>query len=871
MYLLLLLVFVMSTAIANVSAAPKKEDSATTVKGSIKDSGKSFKNSLVILQEKGKLNRIFATTDSSGTFKTKLTDGTYAVKAVKSKNSDWYSTHKDFVVKEGKIKGLKDGEIHLSDKKQEKQFSSKSSNLNGVLKEGNKGFKADLIISKYNEYEEEIYTVSTKGNGSFSASLPDGTYFLFGIEADGGFYRYELGFTVVDGKVLVDGEPLTNLSITVPVNAHAGKVGDSSNPLAEASIVLEKRVSGEEYDSEFIQYAVTDKKGEFSLRELEDGIYTISVYHETYYSWNHVTIEVLDGTIFIDGEKSAFIHISVPDVNIKGTLSEGKKPITNAYINIEGETSDGEYNGYGTPVDSKGNFQYRLPDGMYTIFSIDEQNRNTMVNIPFEIRDGKLLQDGEVLSTLNIVVPPVTFTGKLVESGVSLQGAISVERVSEDGNNEGYHTTTDENGIYSLRLKDGSYRVTNGYLFDEDEEVGFSASFEIINGKLFVNGEEQTLLELEVPPVSVNGLVKDGENTVANGYISVASEDYSLYIGKSINSDGTFTMRLPDGNYQVLDIYLEDGTSLFMNQAFTIQDGKMYLGGELQDVLEINVPPVTVTGTLTESGNPLMGEIHVMEINDPESPLEAWGSANEEGRFQFRLPDGEYKVYNVYLQDSSSFSPEIEFSVSSGQLYVNGELKAGLEIVVPPVTVTGTLTESGNPTMGSINIMEINNADNPLHFSTWAEEGHFQLRLPDGDYRVDQVYFEDGTSFNPGTEFSVVSGQLYVNGERTEQLNIAVTPVTVSGTVHNGEEAVTDGYVTINTLDGNWATDSWIQNGNYKGRLPDGEYMITMVNDFQNGVYNFDKGFTINDGKIYVEGQEVSSLDINLQDGWQQP
>lgn len=863
-YLLLSLVFVMSAALGNVSAAAKKEDIPATVKGSIKEKGKSFKNSMVILQESGKLDRIFTTTDASGTFKAKLADGTYAVKAIKS-NSQWFSTNETFAVKEGKIKGLKDGEIHLSDKQQKKKPSAETNNFSGVLKEGEKGLKANLIISRAGEYDEEIYVVNAKNNGSFSAYLPDGTYYLYGVEDAGGFYRYELRFSVVDGIVMLSGEPQTQLEITLPVKAHSGKVADSSNPLAEASIILEKRVFGEEYESEFIEYVAANKKGEFSLRELEDGIYSLSVYHDTYYAWNQLTLEVIDGGIYIEGEKASTLQIVVPDLNVKGTLTDGKKPITNAYLIIEGD----EY-GFGSPVDSKGNFQYRLADGSYAIYMVDEPYRSTMVNVQFEIRNGKMVQDGNVVTSLNIVLPPVTFSGKLLENGVSLQGEIAVETVTEDGNFEWYYAMTDESGVYSMRLKDGSYRLTHGYLFEEGEEIFLSVYFEIRDGKLYVDGQEQSFLALEVPPVSVYGLVKDGGKPVAYGDVAIVSEDQSLYFWKSINSDGTFTMRLPDGDYQIVNVYVE-GTSAPMNQTFSIQDGKMYVGGELQEILEVNVPPVTVSGKLSESGTPMMGELYVMQMNEADTPVEAWGSTNEEGFFKFRLPDGEYFVGGVYLFDGTSFRPNVVFRVESGELYVNGEKLTQLDIEVPPVTVTGTLTEDGVPVSGGMTVTEINNEDDPFYTWTWIDNGNFQLRLPDGEYKILDIYVEDGTSYNPGTEFSVVSGELYINGELAEQLDVSLAPVTLSGTLYNGENPVNDGYIMITTLDGNWVTDSWVYNGSFNGRLPDGEYKVSEIMDFESGYFYFDQQFAIHEGKLMVNGQEFDSLSLNLHDGWQEP
>jgi hypothetical protein len=89
--------------------------------------------------------------------------------------------------------------------------------------------------------------------------------------------------------------------------------------------------------------------------------------------------------------------------------------------------------------------------------------------------------------------------------------------------------------------------------------------------------------------------------------------------------------------------------------------------------------------------------------------------------------------------------------------------------------------------------------------------------------------------------------------------------------VTNGEEIVYEGFVSITSLDGNWSPGypAWIENGNYQMRLPDGDYQITQVQDFYSGNYSFDKKFTLIDGKIFVDGEEVSTLDLNLQDGVQ--
>lgn len=783
--ILLVIVFLMSStmASANLSStsdknkSPKEDNNLVT--GTILDGNLLLKNSTVLMQEKGSSKLIQVVTDARGSFTAKLKDGTYAVKAVKGKNSSWYSTNQSFEVRKGKVKGVNEEVITLTNKKDSKKPTSKSANLFGTLSDDHSGLKAELLFYKYNEYEEEIYSVTSKNNGSFSASLPDGTYYLYGIEFPDGYYRYALEIVIANKQVYVDGVEQTNISINIPANAYHGIVSDSNTPISSATVILEKRLSDEEYDTDFIQVTYTNKKGEYSLRSLADGTYTVSVYHETYSSSNEQTFDIVNGEVYISGQKVTDINLSIPDVTLKGTLLEGKTPIKNAYIVIEKKDVN-EYYTYGVQVDSKGNFQYRLPDGQYEVLFIEEPNRSSTISLPFEIVNGKIVQNGEITSTLNIQVPAVTLSGKLLDAGVVHQGSVSVTSFSDEGYAYNFQAITDENGVFSLRLKDGSYELTSAYLFDEGEEVSFFISFEIQNGKLTVDGEEKELLELQIPPVSLHGVIVEDGQPITEGYVTVMSKDDYFYSWKQVNSDGTFTLRLPDGNYTVMDVQLNDGTSTHLFQDFSIINGQTYVDNQPQDVLTVLVPSVSVNGILLEEGKAIHGSIYIMEMNNAENPLEVWGMTNEEGKFLLRLPDGEYKVYDVHLHDGTSYSPQSEFSVKDGQLYINGEIANQLSIEVTPVTLTGTVSKEGN----------------------------------------------------------------FLN----------------------------EGYVSITSVDGNWLAGyyTWIQEGTFKARLPEGDYLLNSVYDYHSEqYYYFDKSFSIKDGKLIIDGEIVGSLDLRVEDASQ--
>jgi hypothetical protein len=786
LYLLLMTAFLFSSSLGYAVNAQSTKNSIAPINlqaeknqkvgGTIKEGIHPVKNAQFLIQSRKNSKMYYALTDAQGKFKTQLPDGAYTVKAI-NQNSSWYSTEETFSVEKGKINSSENQVIQVTEKTKAKEPLHKTDlNIHGVLKEGDKGIKGDLIVSRYtSEYEEEIFIIASKNNGEFSAYLPDGDYYLFGVEVDGGFYRQENYFKVEGSELYVEDQKQSNLTVTLPLKAYNGNISDSSKPLTEAEVILEKVISEEDYYYDFVEYVKTDKKGDYSLRELADGSYSLSVYHQTYYAWEVLKFDVVNGKLYVDGSEVNTLTIKAPDVTLKGKLLEEKTPITTAYISMEGYTEDGDYNGaFDIGVDKKGSFEYRLSDGYYVITSVYENNRQTSLNASFEIQNGKLIQDGEVKTLLTITLPSVTFTGKLLDQETPLQGHVYVENIAGDGNFEWYYASTDENGIYSLRLKDGQYTITGAYLYEENEDVGIFMQFDIQGGKLYVNGEKQDLLELQVPPVSLYGKVLDGENPVSGGYVSISTVEESYYYWTYLDQEGNFTKRLADGDYRINTIDLDDGTNAQINVAFTISNGK---------------------------------------------------------------------------------------------LLVNDEEQESLTIALPNVTVQGSLLDAGNPISGSINIYSTT-AQNQTYFYGWAnEEGRFQLRLPDGEYVLDTIYLFDGTSYTPSTQFTVSSGQLFVDGEKVENFDISIPPKTLYGMVFDGDQIVDYGYVNVMEVGGQqkWY-HSWIEGGSYQFRLPDGEYELLSV-DTPQGYVTFNKTFTITNGKPVVDGVELDSWDLNLQDG----
>jgi hypothetical protein len=358
---------------------------------------------------------------------------------------------------------------------------------------------------------------------------------------------------------------------------------------------------------------------------------------------------------------------------------------------------------------------------------------------------------------------------------------VEVEKVfsednDEDWNYEWYYSETNEKGIASMRLPDGNYRVNYVYLYEEGDGIPLSQNFEIREGKLYVNGQPSTIFEVSIPPVTLQGVVMDGNVPVNGGDIVISGLDDFFNSWKWINDDGTFTMRLADGRYLAREVSLYDGTNAFINIPFEIRDGKLHVNGEAADKLEIAVPPVTLHGVLSDKGNPVAGDISLRTVSENEENqyFWTWTWADENGSFKVRLPDGEYEVYTIYLYDGTIDNTVRKFSIVDGQLVVDGETSDVLDVHISPITLTGNVTDGGQPlTDGFVSAIQLDEEGDWINsYHAWVSaDGSYSLRLPDGNYLLHYVdTFSERYIFNK--EFTMKSGKLIVNGEEAGQLDL---------------------------------------------------------------------------------------------------
>ena len=123
---------------------------------------------------------------------------------------------------------------------------------------------------------------------------------------------------------------------------------------------------------------------------------------------------------------------------------------------------------------------------------------------------------------------------------------------------EYFYSSTNENGEFSLQLDDGQYKielvVVDGAL---NTPIYLDKEFSVENGKLQVAGIEAELLDVALPPFSLNvQLVKDGE-PLKNIEVEIvqSNEEANRYMNKDVDENGIASFRMNDGEYRVAGYY----------------------------------------------------------------------------------------------------------------------------------------------------------------------------------------------------------------------------------------------------------------------------------------------------------------------------
>ncbi|MDP4156472.1 MAG: carboxypeptidase-like regulatory domain-containing protein, partial [Bacillota bacterium] len=267
--------------------------------------------------------------------------------------------------------------------------------------------------------------------------------------------------------------------------------------------------------------------------------------------------------------------LDVAPLNVQGTVYDGNVPVANASVNIMDYSTAGTTN---VPTDANGVFSVDLPDGNYSIDSVNVNGSNIYIYTDFTITNHIVYVNGLAQNQFAINLPPVVAQGDVVADGAPLaNGTVWFYNLTTSSWNRADLGT---NGQFSLRLPDGDYRVDSVDSSGLSNTVYLNTTFNVTNGILTVGG--QTLSQLHIVlPSEVKGSLVDGSNNPLAGYTVNIQDVNTNYISTLTATDGSFGVRLTDGTYTVTDVMDPNGKSITVNKSFTVANGQLSNANDL--------------------------------------------------------------------------------------------------------------------------------------------------------------------------------------------------------------------------------------------------------------------------------------------------
>jgi hypothetical protein len=834
-----------------------------TLKGKLLEEGTLLPNTGLVIYKTGQSSfdptlMYRSDSDENGEFSFGLPDGEYIL-SYAIVNEEHVYIQKNFEIRDGQlyVNGAYSELLHVS--------VPKLFQLKVLLEENGNILRNATSLDIAGENMN--YGIMADVNGDFIFNLPSGQYEVKSFQQNGHVYSINpYRFKIVSGKLFVDGVEKEYLKVPVPPITVKGKVVDQSGQLQKDTQIRLMSADGlTEYQ------ANTNNLGEFQLR-FQDGSYLLErIYLKNSRSIiTNLPFTVENGKLKLNGQVANELMVTIPvHHQIAGQLmEEGSGGISGAYIYFD-HTATKLPDYFAT--DGEGKFTRQLPNGEYRVSGIEINKKFFTYEWTFTIADGKIFVNGVEQEQLVIVLKPVNFKGSLLVDGISSSN-IAVE-VREVGSSVRYYSDTDAHGNYEFRLPDGSYEIQQVYLRDHGQWLAHKASFRILDGRLVVNGANQAFMNLDLGKVHlIQGQVNSGGNEVfQKASIIVEFVGQFIATAKGINEDGSFTIVLKDGKHIVRSVSIGSEPSYNVNLEFEIKSGKVFVNDVEETKLLVNILPKSLKGKVafTEAG--VHQEVYVEIYSVTEAKWYSQWTTNKQ--FEYRLPDGDYRISRVYLKETSKWSTlsPITFTIVKGKLMMNGAEQGELMITIYP-SVQGQaefLYEATNK-RAYMTIFDLKK-NTSLSASSDAS-GYFELRLPDGEYFVSSSLYLDEFGkwmiIDDRIILKIVNGKAFVNDEPKQSFTIKIPMgYQLNGSVFENGLPVKNATVQVDMKNGSSILPYTDDNGLFTTTylIPNGEYTIReiTINNIERILANPIQ-FQFKNGKVIMDGIEKEKLEIKL-------
>jgi hypothetical protein len=508
------------------------------------------------------------------------------------------------------------------------------------------------------------YKTSVK-DGQFNLYLPDGSYVVEGYWDETLQEQFQLSYPFKVTNSVSDPTPLV---ITVKNKNVSGTL-----KLKDGNAVQSARLNIHSTGTDFKYFNAPVKDGQFSLY-MPDGTYVVEGYWDET-AMEHVQLSYSFSVKNGVSEPSS-LAIEVPIKNVTGTLKlQDGTNVSKTWLNIRSieptatssttatATSQLWYN---TSV-KDGQFSLYLPDGNYEVEGYWDETAQEHVQLSYAFT---VTNDISNPAPLAITVKNKNVTGTLkLEDGTNVSKtwlnihSTESTTTTTPASMQWYNTSV-KDGLFSLYLPDGSYKV-EGY-WDEiaQEQVQLSYTFTVTNGK-----SNPASLAIIVKNKNVTGSLKreDGTNVSdvwLNIHSTVSETVSGTVYGYNVSvKNGQFSLYLPDGSYKVEGYW--DNTaqeSVQLSYTFTVTKGVSN-----PSPLEMTVMNKNVTGTLKKADGTVVIKAS-LRIRSTGTESKVYEVSVKDGMYSLYLPDGSYEVTGYWDGIAQNFVQlTYPFSVSGGK------------------------------------------------------------------------------------------------------------------------------------------------------------------------------------------------------------
>lgn len=611
-----------------------------------------------------------------------------------------------------------------------------------------------------------------------------------------------------------------------------------------------------------------DKDGKYGFGDIAAGSYRFTVYN----SWNYGTGIIYgapaDSTITVEstGTVTKNATFAAPTKTITGTVTKDTASgaaVTDANVSVY--KSGGS--GWGdVKTDSSGKFTFKVPGGTWN-FSVYPRTypADWVYNNSGNNSDQVIFADNTTSEskTKDFIVKSLSATIKGTikkpDTSVVPKYGASVNFTSSD--KYYFYASLDGNeGKFSTKVVPGTYSVS-GWSSDSSFSFPKIANFSVAENSTYDMGT----ITLSEKSDTISGTIKD-QNGAAVGGVSVSAwknQDGYDYANTTTKSDGTYTMKVTPGTWQVSAYppWKQDGSDYVYTgkpETITVKSGV---------VSTVNFTFQKVTSKIEvlvtdPDGNTLTSQNGWLSAGDGSQDWGNIGSSLTNGKGTLKTPKGKWTV-TAYLYGSDFGNPENKI-VTIGD---NETTSITMPASRKDATIKGTVyDENGDKVTGKyMSVYASKGSGASWQSATFdTTQGTYEMKVEAGTWKVGWWIDHNlgYSSNNENTEVKVASKDVAIFDIKLKKANATIkgkttdpngTPLKwmwVTADTRNSDEKTT----SFDKYYNNGGSSN--ENGDYSIKVPAGTYYVGGNTWYGSGYINPKRN------KVTVEKDKEVTVDL---------